>query len=645
MKAKLPAMFFMSLCCLVFPLPSGAEAPLIWGPVKIEAEQGKPKLHEHFFVSAVTGPDFVLEIQSGNESGGHRVSSAVVRLNGKNVAVPRDFNKKTAEVVRPVELFRKNRLEAEVRGAPGSFLTLSIRGSARPVTASLTATPEAVSLGDGVVLEWSTSGATRCMLEPGAMEVPLEGSLEVRPVTSTSYTLTAEGPGGTVAVIVVVEVNAPSPTVHFAVSPQSIIAGESATLTWDSSNGVNARIEPGIGEVPLSGSLEVSPLETTTYVLRVDGPGGFTEEQVVLPVQAPAPFADLTADPDTVTAGQAVTLSWSTEHALECRLEPDIGDVPAAGALTVHPGQTTTYTLTAVGPGGAVSAQTSVTVLSSISIRIIHPVEGAIISQGRTLVEGVIEGRDGEEWGVSVNGVPAVVFGDHFVANNVGLANGENRIEVTAVDSLENVFEEASHVIGDLGSSFVETVLNFDSGSVPFECLLRADGNFEADGPMKVEAVNSAGIEIRETSEPGEFTVTVLEEGIHYIDVEAGDGSGNLLSDRVAVVGWEKSRLEEDFQAKWASVREALRNRDVSAALEHFSPGSREKYRVLLEALEERLPDIAARLQDIQLIYAEDRVAKCRFIKNELVQGEIQPVTYHAYFVRDPLGRWRIHDF
>jgi hypothetical protein len=72
--------------------------------------------------------------------------------------------------------------------------------------------------------------------------------------------------------------------------------------------------------------------------------------------------ATLSAEPATVEQGQSVTLRWSTENATDLDLEPGVGKVQATGSTSVTPQDTTTYTLTASGPGGTQSPTANVTV-------------------------------------------------------------------------------------------------------------------------------------------------------------------------------------------------------------------------------------------------------------------------------------------
>ena len=79
-----------------------------------------------------------------------------------------------------------------------------------------------------------------------------------------------------------------------------------------------------------------------------------------LPPQIPA----FDSNPSKITAGQTVTLHWSTQNTNDVRIDPAIGSVPAKGAREVAPDSTTTYVLTAGGPGGSRTAKVHVRVES-----------------------------------------------------------------------------------------------------------------------------------------------------------------------------------------------------------------------------------------------------------------------------------------
>jgi hypothetical protein len=77
------------------------------------------------------------------------------------------------------------------------------------------------------------------------------------------------------------------------------------------------------------------------------------------PPQA-SPSVTLSASPTSAQAGQPVTLTWSSLNATSITLEPSVGGVAAQGSTAVRPSQSTTYTVTAKGPGGSAHASAQV---------------------------------------------------------------------------------------------------------------------------------------------------------------------------------------------------------------------------------------------------------------------------------------------
>lgn len=89
---------------------------------------------------------------------------------------------------------------------------------------------------------------------------------------------------------------------------------------------------------------------------------------------APAPTApsvlkpainSFTAEPSTIERGQSSTLSWSISNATDMSIDHGIGAVQSRGQRQVFPNSTTTYTLTANGPGGSDTRSVTVEVTAA----------------------------------------------------------------------------------------------------------------------------------------------------------------------------------------------------------------------------------------------------------------------------------------
>ncbi|MGH9342960.1 MAG: peptidoglycan-associated lipoprotein Pal [Terriglobia bacterium] len=80
------------------------------------------------------------------------------------------------------------------------------------------------------------------------------------------------------------------------------------------------------------------------------------------PAKPAAPTVTLSAEPSTIEKGQSATLSWTSTNATTLDLQPGIGSVQAQGSSTVTPDESTTYTITATGPGGTETQSARITV-------------------------------------------------------------------------------------------------------------------------------------------------------------------------------------------------------------------------------------------------------------------------------------------
>jgi peptidoglycan-associated lipoprotein len=80
----------------------------------------------------------------------------------------------------------------------------------------------------------------------------------------------------------------PAPTASISVNPNTVQAGQSASLTWQTSNATDVSID-GIGAVQPNGSQSVTPTDSTTYHLVAKGAGGTQEATARLTVTQPPP--------------------------------------------------------------------------------------------------------------------------------------------------------------------------------------------------------------------------------------------------------------------------------------------------------------------------------------------------------------------
>ena len=88
------------------------------------------------------------------------------------------------------------------------------------------------------------------------------------------------------------------PTVTFSADPASVDKGQSAKLTWTTTDANNVSISPEVGAVTPQGSTTVTPSDSTTYTITASGPGGNADATARITVKAPAPPPAAAKEPD-----------------------------------------------------------------------------------------------------------------------------------------------------------------------------------------------------------------------------------------------------------------------------------------------------------------------------------------------------------
>ncbi|MGH9768893.1 MAG: OmpA family protein [Blastocatellia bacterium] len=152
------------------------------------------------------------------------------------------------------------------------------------------------------------------------------------------------------------------PTAKLSVSRNDIKAGEPVTVKWETKNAKEITLN---GEkVDKIGGKSVVPKDTTKF--EVVAKRGKKEARdsatvTVTTIRAAAPTVTLKADQSSLERGQDTKLHWSTTNAKIVTIS-GLGEVPASGEREISPRVSTTYTATALGDGGTVTASARVSV-------------------------------------------------------------------------------------------------------------------------------------------------------------------------------------------------------------------------------------------------------------------------------------------
>jgi hypothetical protein len=167
-------------------------------------------------------------------------------------------------------------------------------------TVTLSVTPTTITTGERATLTWSSTNASSCTASgawSGAQAT--SGTQNVSPTQggSSTYILTCNGAGGSAQASAELTVKAALPTVTLAIKPTSITVGESATLTWSSTNATSCAASGAwSGTQKTSGTLKVAPSAAgiSVYMLSCSGADSSTSETSVVKLTVNAQIAAVT---------------------------------------------------------------------------------------------------------------------------------------------------------------------------------------------------------------------------------------------------------------------------------------------------------------------------------------------------------------
>jgi Bacterial Ig-like domain (group 3)/Beta-propeller repeat len=256
-------------------------------------------------------------------------------------------------------------------GASTSTATnVTVTAAAAPAV-TIGVAPTSIVLGQSATLTWSSANATACTASNAWTGTEaVNGTQAVTPSAAgtLSYVLTCTGAGGSASGTAMLTVTNPLPTVTIAVAPTSITVGQTAKLTWSSTNTTACTASNAwTGTEAVSGTQSVTPTAagSLSYVLTCTGAGGSANATAVLTVTNAAPTVTVAVAPASITVGQSATLTWSSTNATSCTASGSwSGTQATSGTTSVSPATAgaASYALACTGAGGTANGTAALTV-------------------------------------------------------------------------------------------------------------------------------------------------------------------------------------------------------------------------------------------------------------------------------------------
>ncbi len=269
------SLVFFLLLTIITPITHTAEQT-VFGPQNFEIGRWHLHLSRHSFSVSTPGEGNITITKNTPEM---TITAGFLFLNRKLIPLTQFLTGDDSVLYKDVTLKSSNDITVFLGGSPGASINIEIKNvdsSTPPPTVSFSVDPDSILQGESSLLSWATSLADTVTIDPGIGMVTDNGSITVSPTETTTYALTATGPGGSISEQATVEV-VTIPQIGLVVSDTEIDYGESLILSWsaDGYDTVFIKDGPVVSEELPNGNRVVTPDYTTTYSLsatNADGP-------------------------------------------------------------------------------------------------------------------------------------------------------------------------------------------------------------------------------------------------------------------------------------------------------------------------------------------------------------------------------------
>jgi len=274
--------------------------------------------------------------------------------------------------------------------------------------------------------------------------------------------------------------------------------------------------------------------------------------------------------------------------------------------------------------------------VASLRVAITAPAAGETVAAGATLVSGRVEG--GDEVGVTVNGVPAVVRGAAFDALVPVLPPAT--LLAAEATSPDGARASDALTVGVTAAPASGAVLLAAPAAGPapltVSFLLRglapgAAVELDADGDGTSDLVAAAG----------DLAFTYVRPGLYVPVLTVTDPAGAQVTARALVHVYDEAALDGLLQARWRALKDALRQGDLDAATRQIALRSRARYSAIFRELVQDLPAVDTILTDLTLV--EVRPAEGIYEMLRVDAGVTK--SFEVRFRLDQDGIWRVWSF
>jgi hypothetical protein len=309
-----------------------------------------------------------------------------------------------------------------------------------------------------------------------------------------------------------------------------------------------------------------------------------------------------------------------------------VGDYDAKLILTDEKGKTASKTAT-------------INVTSRlITVVITSPVPNEDIGKSDVMVTGTVINPGGNKERITVNDSPGLIHNGQFIVNKVHLTEGENTISVNVIDD-DGSTGTASVTVQGKAQKIVSISCDDITGVSPMETTFSVSVSGDYTPTVTCDKKPESG-DCEWLSTPTNYKARLTGEGVYTFSAKVTDNLNNEYSDSISIAVQNSQAIDSTLRSEWDNMKTGLASGDIEKALKDFTLSSSTKeYGPIFTELKDQLPAIANRMAEIEPVYIKGSTAKYRIRRDQVIDGQIQTVTYYIYFVMDPYGNWWIDSF
>ncbi|MCK4788719.1 MAG: RHS repeat protein, partial [Desulfobacteraceae bacterium] len=203
----------LCLSALLFMLftiasPTSAQDQTAFGPKGLTIRWWRIHLSFHHFTVDDPGDGLIIITKNTPQK---KIRGGFLLLNGRFISIRSFLVGSDTVFEREISLRATNRLMVFLRGQRRASITLEVgkKSTIQPPEVTFSADPKTIEVEGSSTLSWTSNNADSATIDQGIGEVLVQGSTTVSLTETTTYTITATGPGGSATDSVTVVVVAP----------------------------------------------------------------------------------------------------------------------------------------------------------------------------------------------------------------------------------------------------------------------------------------------------------------------------------------------------------------------------------------------------------------------------------------------------